>query len=195
MQVVNILGSPRKNGNSAKMAEVLCERFSGAGATVITHHLNSMQVKGCQGCEACKKSSEKCVVQDDLARVLDDIGAADVVVVSTPVYWGEVSGQLKCCIDRFYSFLKPGFMQGLDMHRLAPGKQFVFLQAQGAPEKSQFSDIFSRYNAFFAELRLFENSWHLQGCGLNERDAAATDNLLQDEIRALAEDVLARVKS
>ena len=193
MQVVNIIGSPRKNGNSATMARTLCERLGGAGATVVTHHLNSLQIKGCQGCEACKKSSEKCVVRDDLAQVLDDIAASEVVVVSTPVYWGEISGQLKCCIDRFYSFLKPGFMQGHDVHRLPPGKLLVFLQSQGAPEKSQFADIFPRYNAFFSELQLFAHTWQLTGCGLSERAAAGEDQLLLDEVRTLAEEVLARV--
>lgn len=195
MKVVNILGSPRKNGNSATVARTVCARLENDGATVVTHYLNGLLYKGCQGCEACKKGSEKCIVDDDLAAVLEDITGADVVVVSTPVYWGEVTAQLKACIDRFYSFLKPGFMQGNDMHRLPAGKQFVYIQTQGAPEPSQFSDIYSRYNSFFEQLQFFAAAYRLQGCGLSDRSDAAADAKLMKAAEQVAMKVLEKAKT
>lgn len=189
MQVVNILGSPRKNGNSASLAQIVCAGLEKGGAKVNSHYLNGLVYRGCQGCEACKRGSETCILQDDLAVVLEDIRLADVVVLSTPVYWGDLTAQLKGCIDRFYCYLKPGFMQGHDMHRLPPGKQLVYIQAQGAPEPSQFGDLFARYNAFFEQLQFFAAAYRIQGCGLNERGDAGA----QVELLRTAEQVAERV--
>lgn len=189
MQVVNILGSPRRNGNSATLAQSVCTGLEKGGAQITTHYLNGLVYRGCQGCEACKRESETCILKDDLAGVLEDIRLADVVVLSTPVYWGDLTAQLKGCIDRFYSYLKPGFMQGHDMHRLPPGKQLVYIQAQGAPEPTQFGDLFARYNSFFEQLQLFAAAYRIQGCALNERgDAGGNEELLRT-----AEQVAAKV--
>lgn len=66
------------------------------------------------------------------------------------------------------------------MHRLPAGKQYVYIQAQGAPDPSQFGDIHSRYNSFFEQLQFFTACYRLQGCALNDRgDAAANVDLLK----------------
>ena len=68
-----------------------------------------MNFKGCQGCGACKAEKEKCVVQDDLTQVLEAVRETDVLVLASPVYFADVTAQMKAFVDRTYSFLKPDF--------------------------------------------------------------------------------------
>lgn len=186
MKIVAILGSPRKNGNSTTLATIIADDLANRGATVITHCLNDLSYRGCQACGACKTTSDKCVLKDDLALVLEDVHHADVLILATPVYWGEVSAQMKAFIDRIYSFLTPDFMTEPIKHRLAAGKSLVFIQAQGAQEEQLFTDIFPRYNSFFTQLNLFEKSFFLRACGVNDRKDAATRSDLLDRAKEIA---------
>lgn len=186
MRIVAILGSPRKNGNSTTLATIIADDLVNKGGTVVTHCLNDLSYRGCQACGACKSTSEKCVLEDDLAPVLEDVRHADVLILATPVYWGEVTAQMKGFIDRIYSFLTPDFMTEPIKHRLTAGKSLVFIQAQGAQEEQLFSDIFPRYNSFFTQLNLFEKSFLLRACGVNDRKDTASRNDLLDRAKEIA---------
>ena len=186
-KTVAILGSPRKHGNSTALASIIGDRLADAGGEVKTHHLNALSFKGCQACGVCKIRSERCVLEDDLRRVLGDFAWADIVILATPVYWGEVSAQLKGFIDRLYSFLTPDFMTADKKHRLAGPKKLVFIQTQGADSEEVFADIFPRYNGFFNQLGFFSDTILIRGCGLNTPDAA----LLRPDLLHQAEDAAA----
>jgi multimeric flavodoxin WrbA len=97
---------------------------------------------------ACKTRLDRCVLEDDLTEVLEAVRACDVLVLATPVYYGEVTGQFKLAFDRFFSFLVPGYAKSAHPSRLAPGKKLAFLIAQGHPRESLFADIFPRYEGF-----------------------------------------------
>lgn len=168
MKVVGILGSPRKAGNSTFLAEIISNKAKQTGAEVSNYYLNELLYSGCQACGGCKGRSEQCILEDDLAEVLSSIVDADLVIWATPVYWGEVSGQMKMFLDRTYSFLKPGFQDRPDKHRLAPGKTLVWIQAQGASDKTLFGDIFTRYNSFFSQLKFFDKQHVLIARGVSQ---------------------------
>jgi multimeric flavodoxin WrbA len=189
MRVAVILGSPRLAGNSTTLADLFCEEFNGSDVSIARHHLNSMNIKGCQSCSACKGKSETCVVKDDLTQVLADVADADIIVLATPVYWGDISGQMKLFIDRTYSYLKPDFMSCADKHRLPPGKKLVWIQTQGGDE-TQFSDVFSRYNIFWDQLGFFEESYVLRGCNASLNDTVLNQGDLIRETQDLAKKIL-----
>ena len=158
MKVAALLGSPRKNGNSTAMANAFLEQAAQLGAETQIFALNKLTFKGCQGCYGCKGRSETCVVKDGLAPVLEGLSQADIWVVSSPTYFGQISGQLKCCLDRWFSFLKPDYMTNPQPSRLAPGKKAVWCLSQAGPPES-FSDIFPLYSGFmkwfgFTDIRL-----------------------------------------
>lgn len=98
-KVLILSSSPRKNGNS----DILCDRFADgardAGNDVEKLFINAMKIGYCRGCGACAET-KKCVLQDDMASVLDKMVHADVIVFGTPVYFYAMSGQLKTLIDR-----------------------------------------------------------------------------------------------
>lgn len=143
MKVVAVLGSPRAKSNSTGIANVILEELRNSGAEVQSFVLSKLTFKGCQACETCKTKLSHCVLKDDLTAVLEAVKAADVVVMTTPNYFGEVSGQFKSFFDRTYSFLNPDFSSRLDT-----GKKSVFIFSQGRPDLDRFADVFPRYEAW-----------------------------------------------
>ena len=118
MEVVALLGSPRTKGNSAQLARIITAILADKGNRIHEYCLNNLNIKGCQACGACKGKSSCCTVDDDLAPVLEAVKCANVIILATPVYWGDISAQLKTFIDRTYSYLTPGFMTAESKHRL-----------------------------------------------------------------------------
>ena len=105
MKIVAVLGSPRPQGNRASLARQFLAAARELGAEVQEYPLNQLDFQGCQGCRTCKTKSEACVLEDDLAEVLAAIKGADLLVLASPVYFGDIIGQMKCFFDRTYSFL------------------------------------------------------------------------------------------
>jgi multimeric flavodoxin WrbA len=168
MKIVCLLGSPRKNGNSATVAARLISKAQELGAETETIYLNALNYRGCQACYACKKDAEACVLKDDLEPVLAKVREADAVVLATAVYYGDLSAQLKGFIDRTFSYLKPEYYAREDCSRIAPGKGFAMILVQGHLDETSFADIFPRYDFFF--------NWYgyrpghlLRGIGISER--------------------------
>lgn len=71
-----------------------------AGHSVEQVYLYDEKIGFCRACYACFKTG-KCVLQDDMADLLDKIQSADVLVVATPTYFMTMNGMLKNTIDRF----------------------------------------------------------------------------------------------
>ena len=132
---------------------------------------------------ACKTELDHCILKDDLAQVLQSVSQCDVLVMSTPVYYGEVSSQLKAFIDRTYSFLVPEFINAPNPSRLSPGKKLVFIQAQGYPDEECYDDIYPRYAKFFKWYG-FDDSYFVRVCGVsNPDDAKGRDDIMNQTIQ------------
>ena len=149
MKIVCLLGSPREKGNSATIANRFCNSAAGLGAEVKTFILNNLEYRGCQGCMACKTRLDRCVQNDDLTEVLEAIRETDVLVLASPVYFYDISGQLKTFMDRTFSYLVPDFITNPKKSRLAPGKKLVFILAQTNPDRSSYPDIFQKFDYIF----------------------------------------------
>ncbi|MCE5243449.1 MAG: flavodoxin family protein [Desulfobacteraceae bacterium] len=179
MRIVCLLGSPRPHSNSKAIAERFCKTAAEAGAVVETFALNKLQYRGCQACLACKKKLDRCALQDDLSPVLDAAAAADVLVLATPVYFGEISTQLKGFIDRTFSYLKPDYDTNPVMSRLAPGKKLVFIQSQADPDAQRHADIFPNYDYFFKWYGFSESHLILAEGLYEEGDALKREDILE----------------
>lgn len=166
MRILCLYGSPRPAGNSAVLAYSFCDAAEALGAQVSRVQLNDLDYKGCQGCLACKKKATSCVYKDDLLPVLDLASKADCLAMATPVYFGEVSAQLKGFIDRTFSFLTPEYAHNKEKRsRLSPGRHFVMLIAQGHPLEDRFDDIYPRYHRFF-KWQGFDIPHLVRACGV-----------------------------
>ena len=104
MIVVGINGSPRKQWNTATLVSKALEGAASLGAATELFHLYDLNFKGCVSCFACKKrggkSYGKCVLNDDLAPVLEKIAAADAIVIGSPIYFGTVTGETRSFLER-----------------------------------------------------------------------------------------------
>jgi multimeric flavodoxin WrbA len=107
-KVLILKGSPRLHGNSATLADRLAEGAREAGAEVESIFLQDMRIESCSACDACQTSPEGgCIIEDDMQTLYPKLRAADVIVLTSPVYWFAYSAQLKACIDRWYAFESP----------------------------------------------------------------------------------------
>ncbi|QXE91378.1 flavodoxin family protein [Geomonas subterranea] len=188
MKVVALLGSPRRRGNSSFLAERFLARAEGAGHRPVVHELGSLIYKGCVACYACKTGREDCAVRDDLTRVLADVAAADLLVLATPVYFGDVTSQLKAFIDRTFSYFTPDYRTAAAPSRLKPGKQLVFIQTQGNPDESTFADIFPKY-AGFLRRNSFGAAHLVRARGVSAPDDAQKRQEILDQLDRVANEV------
>lgn len=119
--ILIVLGSPRKKGNSATLAAKLAEGAAAMGAQTETIYLNGLDIKPCQGCGKCQRKSAKgCVIQDDMIPLHAKLKAADAVVLASPVYWFNLSAQIKIFIDRLYAV-------GVGPRNIFQGKNFALV--------------------------------------------------------------------
>ena len=98
-KVVIISSSPRKNGNSEILAFEAAKGAKEAGNEVEVLLLHDKTINFCRGCLACQKLL-KCVIKDDMAEMIEKVKSADVLIFATPIYYYEMSGQLKTFLDR-----------------------------------------------------------------------------------------------
>lgn len=102
-KILTILGSPRRKGNSALLAEQVSEGAKTNGAMVETVYLNGLKIKPCQACKKCKEAnSNGCVISDDMDQLYPKIKESDIIVIASPIYWFNISAQSKIFIDRLY---------------------------------------------------------------------------------------------
>ncbi|MDK2921707.1 MAG: hypothetical protein PWR24_1264 [Desulfonauticus sp.] len=190
MKVVSLLGSPRRKGNSSTLADFFTSLLQAKGAEVSTYHLNGLTYKGCQACFACKTRLEHCIGEDDLKPVLQKVADSDLLVLASPVYFGEVSAQLKAFIDRTFSFLRPDYATNKEVKtRLQPGKHLVFILVQGHPKEKLFADIYPRYSYFFNWLG-FTHSHLLRVCGPYAKGDIESYPEIFDQAKELANKLL-----
>ncbi|HWR89580.1 MAG TPA: flavodoxin family protein [Dissulfurispiraceae bacterium] len=190
MNILCVLGSPRLKGNSARIAQHFLRSAELLGAKTQTFALNTLIYRGCQACYACKKKLDRCMLDDDLTQVLDAMREADVIVLTTPIYFGDISGQLKCFIDRTFSFLVPDFITNPNPSRLPAGKKLLFVITQGQPDEALFADVFSKYERFLKWFG-FSESFLIRACGVSKLD----DVEHRDDIMRQAEDLAKKLVS
>lgn len=91
--------SLRSKSNSQALAEAFAEGALAAGNEVELISLKDKSIAFCKGCLACQKIG-KCVIEDDAIAITEKMKDAQVIVWATPIYYYEMSGQMKAMIDR-----------------------------------------------------------------------------------------------
>lgn len=97
--VLLISSTLRKNGNSELLAKEFLKGAQEAGNNVEFVTLQGKEIKFCKGCLACQKTGT-CVIMDDSIEITEKMKNADVIVFASPIYYYEMSGQLKTMLDR-----------------------------------------------------------------------------------------------
>jgi multimeric flavodoxin WrbA len=186
MKILCLNGSPRIKGNTADLLDVFKTTAEELGADVSVIHLNRLTYEGCQACMNCKGKTEYCTVKDDLTPVLEETRESNVLVLGSPIYFGDVSAQLKGFIDRTYSFMKPEFSGS----RLERGKTLVMILPQGAEDESHYNDVYPRYAGFFKWFG-YQNRYEIRGLGIGDPGDAKKDSDLLERVRNVAREIAA----
>ena len=98
-KVLVISTSLRLKSNSDALAESLIRGARDAGHEVEHISLKGKDLKFCTGCLACQKT-QQCVLKDDAVRIAERVKASDTLVFATPIYYYEMSGQMKTLLDQ-----------------------------------------------------------------------------------------------
>jgi multimeric flavodoxin WrbA len=99
IKILGIVGSPRKGGNTEHLMREALKSAEDAGTETELINLGSAEIEPCVACEICKATGE-CAIYDDMSSILEKAVKAQGIIIGSPVYFGNVSSQLKIFMDR-----------------------------------------------------------------------------------------------
>jgi len=105
MKILAINGSHRKYGATASAMQELISSLG--DAQVQWYYADQLEIAPCIGCEFCRRN-EGCSQKDDLQPLFEQILASDIIVIGSPIYFGNLSGALKVLCDRLYPAYRGG---------------------------------------------------------------------------------------
>ena len=136
MRVIGVVGSPRRGGATDTLVREVLAGAEEAGADVEVYSLDEMEVLPCRACMGCKEG-ESCVQDDDMQELYRALHECQGVVIGTPIYFYNMSAQLKAFTDRLFALLAPGFKRRLG----EDGRPTVFVVTQGAEDSGLFRPV------------------------------------------------------
>ncbi|MFC2078006.1 flavodoxin family protein [Candidatus Bipolaricaulota bacterium] len=184
IQLLILVGSPRRSGNSAFLATRAADAARASGASVELLFLQDLDIRPCEGCDVCRETVDaECILEDDMTGLYPKLREADAILIATPIYSYDMTAQTKLLIDRLYAL---GSRDGNALQ----GKRFGFIIVYGAREQFGsgaatamrcFYDTFARKSSW---MRIVHGSAHAAG------DAAKNERLTE-EATCLGADLVA----
>jgi multimeric flavodoxin WrbA len=104
MNVLALLGSPRTNGNTETILDSLVKGLhKDSQISIAQVKLDELEIRACTHCDSCRNTDDRyCIFLDDMQPLYQRFIDAQLVILASPVYWWNVSAQLKLFIDRLY---------------------------------------------------------------------------------------------
>ena len=169
MKAIAFNGSARKDGNTAVMIRWVFEELEKEGVETELYQMKGKQLNGCIACYKCFENKDKrCAVKkDDLNECIDKMLAADAIILGSPVYFSDLTPQIKALIDRAGMTA----IANNAMFRRKIGASVVVARRGGA------SHTFASLNNFFFISQMIvpgSNYWNM-GFGLDKGDVEKDD--------------------
>lgn len=138
MKVVAINGSPKANGNTAMALKTVGAELTAQGIDFEILQVGGKSMRGCVGCGGCANNKDqKCVFGDDVVNeYIQIMKEADGILLGSPVYFADMSGTLKCFLDRV--FYVSGANGNLFRHKVGASVAAV-RRAGGVPALDQMN--------------------------------------------------------
>ena len=149
-KILGISGSPRRNGNTETLLDYALEGASQAGAVVDKVVVSELCLRPCCECAGCDKTAV-CVIKDDMRLIYKKIDISDALIISSPIYFGSITSQLKTMIDRFQPYWIKKYMLKKAVSKKT-GRKGIFLCVSGSDRKTSFMNARSIVNIFFTTL-------------------------------------------
>ena len=134
-KVVIFNGSPRTDGNTATILQMIERGAKEHHATVKVYSLFKMRMSACQGCFGCRMQDD-CVINDEMKKAMDEIKDADAIVIGSPVYFMQINGMVKNLYDRLFPLM------GVDGTPRYGQKKIVTVYTQGGMDPHMFETYF-----------------------------------------------------
>ena len=101
MKALAINGSPRKQGNTYLSIKTITDILKNNGISCEIVHIGGKPVRGCVDCKRCQKTkNHRCAIKDHLDEVIEKAIKADIIIIGSPVYFSNVTPEIKAFIDR-----------------------------------------------------------------------------------------------
>ncbi len=156
-KIVILNGSPRKNGNTSALVREFTKGAEDAGNTVTEFFLNNMDIHGCRRCFGGHNTKEyPCVQKDDMCKIYPAVKSCDIIVLATPLYYWNMSGQTRIAVDRLFA-LEEGEDNLLRGHNRASA---LLMAAEG----HDFDDVVLYYDHLMEHLK-WKNLGHVLAGG------------------------------
>ena len=136
MKVVGISGSLRKGGNTECLVRECLNEFISKGWTVSEFFLSEKTVKPCMGCDSCAENGECAITDDDAGILFTELKNCDAVIIGSPVYYRNVTAQLKALFDRNYPY-------GYKTLEGKPGGAIAVSRGEGAGQATTLMIIYN----------------------------------------------------
>ena len=169
MKVIAFNGSPRKDGNTSILINLVLEELKKEGIETEVVNLTGQRVRGCTACYGCfNKKDKRCAVKDDIVNeCIEKMIEADGIILGSPTYFANVTAEMKALIDRAGLVAKAND----DMFRRKVGAAVVAVRRGGAVH------VFESINNFFLINQMIVPGscyWNL-GIGLDKGDVSGDE--------------------
>lgn len=161
MKILILNGSPRKNGATARLLKAMREGLE-MNHSVEWVDVYKLEMKPCMGCLRCRPAGRCVLPGDDAHGMKEAIESADVLVVGTPTYWGNMSGPLKILFDRnvpAFEYIDTGFPRPRQK-----GKKAYIVTASASPWP--FNQLMSQSRGAVRALKTVLNSGGYRVAGI-----------------------------
>ncbi len=158
MKAIAVNGSPRRNQNTATLLEKALDGAKSTGAQTELIHLYDLQFSGCTSCFACKRKNAglagHCALKDDLSYCLEKILECDVLLLGSPVYFDNLTGEMLCFLERLlfpnlsYNAGAPSLFRG----KIASGFIYTMNLPEEAMIQRNYQAVFQHYQQLLHRL-------------------------------------------
>jgi len=174
-KILVLTGSPRKNGNTDKMADAFEKGAREVGHETVRFEAGKKNIKGCLGCNGCWSNGHACCHKDDFWELEPLLESCDAVAIISPLYWLGFTAQLKAPIDKLYAYGGAGGTRPLTIK-----ESCMMVCGEMPPEDKEYEMLKETYR----QIAVFEN-WTDRGIlvagGFGEAGIESTDTLARAE--------------
>jgi len=150
ISVLALAGSPRKGGNSDTLLEKVLDGIRSVEDVSVTKiYTNNCKMVACQSCGGCEKDGV-CVFEDDMSPIYEHLLNLSILVVASPIYFNNISAQLKAVIDRCQSHWYDHYVLKSLTARTNWPRKGIFVSARGQKGLEIFKYPDKTIKAFFS---------------------------------------------
>ncbi len=170
-EIVVFNGSPRMDGNTVTVLDLIAKGARDNGAEVKYYTLFKMKFMACQSCFACRMKDD-CIINDELHEALQKVKSADAVVIGSPIYMMQMTGPVKNLYDRLFPLMdvegKPRFGT----------KKMITVYSQSMDDVHTYDSYFEYTAAMFPSFG-FEWVDNIVCANANDPESAEQDGALR----------------